>query len=138
MPPYSSSNNVTTPYHASTESVLEKDTSKSQAPYDDEDDYDTAPAPHVARGPSETVGHRSQTQEKYDQLQKVVSQSQSDQVQDIEYPSGLKLTAITFALCLCVFCVALDNTIIATAIPRITDQFHALNDVGWYGSGMCL
>jgi hypothetical protein len=28
----------------------------------------------------------------------------------------------------------LDNTIIATAIPRITDDFHSLKDVGWYGS----
>lgn len=27
-----------------------------------------------------------------------------------------------------------DNTIIATAIPKITDQFNSLNDVGWYGS----
>ncbi|KAF2185102.1 MFS general substrate transporter, partial [Zopfia rhizophila CBS 207.26] len=31
-----------------------------------------------------------------------------------------------------------DNTIIATAIPRITDQFKALNDVGWYGSSYLL
>jgi hypothetical protein len=30
---------------------------------------------------------------------------------------------------------ALDNTILATAIPRITDQFNSLADVGWYGSG---
>lgn len=29
-----------------------------------------------------------------------------------------------------------DNTIIATAIPRITDHFKALDDVGWYGSCM--
>lgn len=27
-----------------------------------------------------------------------------------------------------------DNTIIATAIPKITDQFNSLDDVGWYGS----
>lgn len=32
----------------------------------------------------------------------------------------------------------LSNTIIATAIPRITDDFHALNDVGWYGSAYLL
>ncbi|GME66062.1 MFS general substrate transporter [Neofusicoccum parvum] len=38
------------------------------------------------------------------------------------------------ALCLAVFCVALDNTIIATAIPKITSDFHSLEDVGWYGS----
>lgn len=31
-----------------------------------------------------------------------------------------------------------DNTIIATAIPKITDQFKALNDVGWYGSAYLL
>jgi hypothetical protein len=29
-----------------------------------------------------------------------------------------------------------DNSIIATAIPKITDKFHSLEDVGWYGSGM--
>lgn len=52
-----------------------------------------------------------------------------------KYPSGLKLALIIFGLQLSIFCVALDNTIISTAIPRITDQFHALQDVGWYGSG---
>ncbi|KAF2003436.1 MFS general substrate transporter [Amniculicola lignicola CBS 123094] len=55
-----------------------------------------------------------------------------------EYPTAWKLTAITIALCLSVFCMALDNTIIATAIPKITDQFKALNDVGWYGSSYLL
>ena len=54
------------------------------------------------------------------------------------YPTAWKLAAITIALCLSVFCMALDNTIIATAIPRITDQFKALNDVGWYGSAYLL
>ncbi|KAF2663105.1 MFS general substrate transporter [Microthyrium microscopicum] len=51
-----------------------------------------------------------------------------------EYPKGWKLGLISVALCLAVFCMALDNTIIATAIPRITDHFHALDDVGWYVS----
>ncbi|KAF8173806.1 major facilitator superfamily protein [Mycena galopus ATCC 62051] len=56
----------------------------------------------------------------------------------IEYPQGLKLFLITLALCLSVFLVALDNTIIATAIPKITDQFQSLDDVGWYGSAYLL
>ncbi|KAL2846177.1 MFS general substrate transporter [Aspergillus pseudoustus] len=34
--------------------------------------------------------------------------------------------------------MARDNTIIATAIPHITGQFHALDDVGWYGSAYLL
>jgi hypothetical protein len=62
----------------------------------------------------------------------------ADDEDDFEYPTKWKLTAITIALCLSVFCMALDNTIIATAIPRITDQFKALNDVGWYGSSYLL
>lgn len=55
-----------------------------------------------------------------------------------EYPSGLKLILITVALCLAVFLMALDNSIIATAIPKITDQFQSLSDVGWYGSAYLL
>ena len=43
----------------------------------------------------------------------------------------LQFLVIFVALILAIFCVALDNTIIVTAIPRITDDYHALNDVGW-------
>lgn len=49
-----------------------------------------------------------------------------------EYPTGAKLGIIIASLCLSVFLMALDNTIIATAIPKITDHFKALNDVGWF------
>ncbi|CAD0081529.1 unnamed protein product [Aureobasidium vineae] len=57
---------------------------------------------------------------------------------DIVYPGGFKLTLITIALCLAVFCIALDNTIIATAIPKITDHFKAIDDIAWYGSAYLL
>ncbi|KAL1956706.1 hypothetical protein VTO42DRAFT_6856 [Malbranchea cinnamomea] len=43
-----------------------------------------------------------------------------------------------FALYLAMLLVASDRTIIATAISRITDDFHALNDIGWYGSNYLL
>ena len=52
-----------------------------------------------------------------------------------EYPTGMRLGLIMLALCLAVFLMALDNSIIATAIPKITDQFHSLDDIGWYASG---
>jgi hypothetical protein len=54
------------------------------------------------------------------------------------YPQGIKLALIIIALCLSVFLVALDNTIIATAIPKITDRFNSLGDVGWYASAYLL
>lgn len=57
---------------------------------------------------------------------------------NVEYPSGMKLAVISMALCLAVFLMALDNTIIATAIPKITDQFNSLSDVGWYVSSYLL
>ena len=61
-----------------------------------------------------------------------------DQNDDSKYPGGAKLAILTFGLCMAVFVVALDNTIIATAIPRITTVFNSLNDVGWYGSSYLL
>ncbi|PGH14853.1 hypothetical protein AJ80_05779 [Polytolypa hystricis UAMH7299] len=57
---------------------------------------------------------------------------------DMVYLKGLPLVIVVSGLCLAVLLVALDNTIIATAIPRITDDFKALNDVGWYGSSYLL
>ena len=39
---------------------------------------------------------------------------------------------------LSLFLVALDRTIVTTAIPRITDEFHSLGDIGWYGSAYML
>ena len=57
---------------------------------------------------------------------------------ETKYPKGGPLAILTFGLCLATFVVALDNTIIATAIPRITTVFNSLNDVGWYGSSYLL
>ncbi|KAJ5997574.1 hypothetical protein N7522_009234 [Penicillium canescens] len=57
---------------------------------------------------------------------------------EAEYPSMWKLIPITAGLCCSIFCMALDNTIIATAIPRITAEFDSLNDMGWYGSAYML
>ncbi|RDI86257.1 hypothetical protein Vi05172_g3666 [Venturia inaequalis] len=50
------------------------------------------------------------------------------------YPQGIKLITIILALCFAVFLVALDQTIISTAIPRITTRFQSVDDIGWYGS----
>jgi hypothetical protein len=94
---------------------------------------------------AETESQRNSTQQNEPEdekkvVEEQVKESEQDQQQedDVVYPSGLKLVFITIALCLCVFLVALDNTIIATAIPKITDRFNSLNDVGWYGSSYLL
>ena len=55
-----------------------------------------------------------------------------------DYPKAFKLAFIVVALVLSIFLVALDMTIVATAIPKITDEFHSLDQVGWYGSAFFL
>lgn len=58
--------------------------------------------------------------------------------QEQEYPNFAKAIVIILALYLAVFLVALDQTIIGTAIPRITDQFKSISDIAWYGSAYFL
>ncbi|KAK1623867.1 major facilitator superfamily domain-containing protein [Colletotrichum phormii] len=55
-----------------------------------------------------------------------------------EYVGGLPLVCILIGLTLAVFCLSLDRTILATAVPKITTEFNSLNDVAWYGSSYLL
>ncbi|KAJ7506284.1 MFS transporter [Mycena galericulata] len=89
-----------------------------------------APSPTLRSSPSSEPKPSADSQNEKQETSNAVVEGE----EQIEYPTGLKLGFITFALGLSVFLVALDNTIIATAIPKITDQFKSLDDVGWYGS----
>ncbi|KAH9893886.1 major facilitator superfamily domain-containing protein [Xylariomycetidae sp. FL2044] len=51
-----------------------------------------------------------------------------------EYPPWRTVAAVMVALYLAMFLVALDRIIISTAVPKITDEFHSIRDIGWYGS----
>ncbi|KAJ8061944.1 hypothetical protein OCU04_009730 [Sclerotinia nivalis] len=67
-----------------------------------------------------------------------VVSSQEQQELDIEYPGVIALTFLTIGLCLSVFLISLDRTIITTAIPYISGEFQSYADVGWYGSAYLL
>ncbi|UQC76536.1 MFS transporter [Colletotrichum lupini] len=54
--------------------------------------------------------------------------------QTTAHMQGWALASLTIAFMAICFVLALDNTILATAIPQITSDFHSLNDIGWYGS----
>jgi divalent metal cation (Fe/Co/Zn/Cd) transporter len=77
----------------------------------------------------------NKTTSREDQSSKINTEV-TETVQDGEHPHGLRLSAILAALLLSIFLASLDATIISTAIPSITNQFHSLQDVGWYGSAM--
>lgn len=51
-----------------------------------------------------------------------------------QYPRGIILVLITAGLMLSIFLVALDSTIISTAIPQITSDFGSISNIAWYGS----
>lgn len=51
-----------------------------------------------------------------------------------EYPARFRLVVILLSLFLGTFLVAIDTTIVSVAVPRISTEFHALSDIGWYGS----
>ena len=54
------------------------------------------------------------------------------------YPSPTSFALLMVGISAACFIVALDRTIVATAIPRITDEFNSPEDVGWYASAYLL
>ncbi|KAK8076017.1 hypothetical protein PG994_003289 [Apiospora phragmitis] len=68
---------------------------------------------------------------------RALSRSRSRPVSSIyqdQFPTGIKLVLILCSMVLVQFVLMLDLSIIATAIPNITNEFNSLLDVGWYGS----
>ena len=58
---------------------------------------------------------------------------------DGEYhPKSLKFWLIILSNFLAIFLVAIDRTILATAIPRITDDCDSQDDIGWYAAAYML
>ncbi|KAI1746306.1 MFS general substrate transporter [Xylaria scruposa] len=49
-----------------------------------------------------------------------------------DYLTGYKLLTLLCSVGLIFFVLLLDNSIISTAVPKITSEFHSLPDVGWY------
>lgn len=58
--------------------------------------------------------------------------------EDLFNPRSVRFWLTLLCNFLALFLVALDRTIIATAVPRISDEFQALGDIGWYGSSYML
>ena len=58
----------------------------------------------------------------------------STPAQEPEWAHGFQLFSILTAVTLVSFLMLLDGTIVVAAVPRITDDFSSLNDIGWYGA----
>ncbi|OCL14028.1 MFS general substrate transporter [Glonium stellatum] len=67
-----------------------------------------------------------------------LSPGDSINVQDLEKEGKAKVALIMSTLCLCVLLAALDQTIIATAVPVIAENFHSSATYTWIGSSYLL
>ncbi|THY96938.1 MFS general substrate transporter [Aureobasidium pullulans] len=70
--------------------------------------------------------------------QALAEEASSSGVSESEYPPPLQVAVIMVCILSAIFLMSLDRTIIATAIPKITDEFNSIGDVGWYGSAFML
>ncbi|KAJ5456026.1 Efflux pump roqT [Penicillium daleae] len=61
-----------------------------------------------------------------------------DSNQKAQFPPLGQVIIIVLAIYLAAFLVALDQTIIGVAIPKITDRFKSIPDIAWYGSAYFL
>lgn len=66
------------------------------------------------------------------------TQDSDSNKEEPEYPPTSQVIVIILAIYLAAFLVALDQTIIGVAIPKITDQFKSIPDIAWYGSAYFL
>ncbi|KAF2267497.1 MFS general substrate transporter [Lojkania enalia] len=57
---------------------------------------------------------------------------------DPSHLQSWKLAIVMTSLCLGVVLYGLDMNIIGVAIPKITTEFHSLDDIAWYGSAYLL
>lgn len=66
------------------------------------------------------------------------TQTQGLSLPSSPYLSGWRLAMVITSLYLGTFVMALDTNIIGVAVPKISSEFHALEDVAWYGSAYLL
>ncbi|KAJ5641800.1 hypothetical protein N7490_005800 [Penicillium lividum] len=80
--------------------------------------------------------HDGELDEKQDTFETAVSgmAPSTNQDKEPEWAHGFQLFNILTAITFVCFLMLLDGTIVVAAVPRITDDFNSLDDIGWYGA----
>ena len=90
--------------------------------------------PAVSRDRSSTASSPTHHVSHDEPSKNELSEASSEQI----YPPTSQVLVIMAGLFLVLFLVAIDRFILGVAIPRITDEFDSLGDIGWYGSSYLL
>ncbi|KAI6301553.1 hypothetical protein MCOR32_002142 [Pyricularia oryzae] len=64
-----------------------------------------------------------------------LDEKEKDGDDESQYPSGLPFALTMFALFAAAFIVVVDQMVIATAVPTISDTFQSFGEVAWYSVG---
>ncbi|KAJ8119752.1 hypothetical protein ONZ43_g3367 [Nemania bipapillata] len=88
-------------------------------------DWTSSSSPHNQNDGAATSDHAPAVTEAKEQ-----GPDPLEEPQDHEYLSGLRLFLVLCGATIAAFLVLLDASIVATAIPTITSEFHSLNDIG--------
>ncbi|KZL73191.1 major facilitator superfamily transporter [Colletotrichum tofieldiae] len=67
-----------------------------------------------------------------------LAQTADEKDEKVEWVEGWPLTFLLLGICLVVFLISVDRTILTTAIPYITSEFQSTSEIGWYGSAYLL
>ncbi|KAL0935029.1 major facilitator superfamily transporter [Colletotrichum truncatum] len=62
----------------------------------------------------------------------------AEESEEGQWTRGLSLVLLMVGICIAVFLISIDRTILSTAIPYITAEFQSTADIGWYGSAYLL
>jgi len=96
-------------------------------------------AKELARSSSENMLTKTKTpSSQVADAGEAIATSDTEETSDAEYIGGKTLFAVLFGVTLVAFLIMLDQTIIASAIPRISTTFDSIKDIGWYGSAYLL
>lgn len=66
------------------------------------------------------------------------NEQSSTEAKDDNHLTGFSLYILLVSMLLLVFVITLDISVVATAVPRITDEFHTITDIGWYVSAFLI
>ncbi|KAM0718968.1 hypothetical protein Q7P37_006040 [Cladosporium fusiforme] len=90
-------------------------------------------------GSDSTTNYDGNVKETQQEAKPIASEdTKNDDDDATDYPPPAQAALVMVSVLLALFLTALDRTIIATAIPAMTDEFHSLDDIGWYGSAFLL
>ncbi len=59
-------------------------------------------------------------------------------IDEVTYPSGIRLWMAVASCCTVSLLHGLDLTIVAAAVPSLTNYFQTVADIGWYSSAYAL